>query len=527
MSPVGSFGQAIAGYATAAVAEKRRITLERVEAVVGDGRTVQVRGRLIPVTGRVPIAAGETVPVAWENGQPKVVLMAQARRTGGAELPGVPGAPIVEELFVVDNPDVPGDNEVWFRNASVFAKICAGIPNEALSELGLHWGPGSADYFCVEGLQTGGPALVFKLNRPTANEPFPTGVIPKATLVRTWDFGAAGSGTGPVLGSISEVLTGSGAASFSGDLKWRSVVGHVISTLFFGGLAPDGTLLVVVNVTFAIPMAAIFKNGFCGSLLVNGDTGEILANHLVSGFTGPLYDSVFSPDGTFTITLTPSTRPAASCGLITPMSLKTDPQTQRPAVNNYMVDEPANVEPTVPAGEPDTRVFSIEVFGEFAQKVRTTPRPGSPRFAASRTKVVWADQFASSFGPLTVTNLRTRKAHVAGSAADVFGNAFPSAFSFIHWRALIPTQADLLYHARDTDVPYNRRVFFPAGARAGAVQVGALKPDPQLAACGPLKAAPLNSREERVLFFASASALQVIDSKAILSALGLFQEGPL
>jgi len=513
---------------------KRQLTKERVEAASENG-DLMIRGAVIRSTGRVPIHAGERMPVAWKDGRPQVVMMNEGNRTGGAPLLSPEAAAgVVEEIFTVTPPGTPaGRAEVWFRNDTQMVRILAAsevVPN-GVSE--VRWGLGSPDYFCTFSTSNGS-FTVYKLNRPRPNEPFPKGRKPTATLVRTYSFNASPLAD-VVLGTV-RVQHSLGPLDATVDMKYlTSVEVHdivtptiqtdAISGVGFGAVLPNGELAVVINFTSHGDGGSTAGGNrvthLSGSLVVNAATGEILANHLASGgFT--VYDAFCAPSGTSTITFTPSVA-AAGAGRVTVLSVKEDPTSHVMSLNNYAVVGPA-YDTGGACGSPSAAFEILRVAGEFARDIAslsTNPSTGSiASFQSSRTRMTWAG-FGRSTGlpttPLIMADLpRATDSEIAG-IADIPANFFtgPTAHK------LYCTQADLIYHSVDDLAPYDHQFFVAGINRAtGAITIDLrhlkrlvlLKEQAHLAR---LTAA----QRALTTVYLSGNDLQVVNSRAQLGAL--------
>lgn len=109
------------GALTRTPADKAEIRQQAVLGVEPLGQGVRVAGSggspvPVPVSGTGKPHVGDTVPVVWEKGRPKLALFHQIRRAKAGW--DVPGGPIVEELFIATDP-ATGRKEVWFRNGTV------------------------------------------------------------------------------------------------------------------------------------------------------------------------------------------------------------------------------------------------------------------------------------------------------------------------------------------------------------------------------------------------------------------------
>ena len=97
------------------------ITYDRIEAVMANGQ-YQVRGSVIGTTGRKPLAAGQTVPVAWKDGRPFVIIAHTARRAQFTTVSRQVVGGVVEELILAVDPKT-NLIEVWFRNYNVLINL--------------------------------------------------------------------------------------------------------------------------------------------------------------------------------------------------------------------------------------------------------------------------------------------------------------------------------------------------------------------------------------------------------------------
>lgn len=148
LSPEPPFGKALGDFVENLTDKKRKLTQERVDSVLATGQVV-IRGNILPVTGRVPIIAGETVVVAWKDGKMELVMLNQGRRGGAAALTPVGGQ--IVEMLVMAPLDATSANtqDIWFRNSEqvTLLKSNQRTCREQLTDAGFVIGAGSYTLF--------------------------------------------------------------------------------------------------------------------------------------------------------------------------------------------------------------------------------------------------------------------------------------------------------------------------------------------------------------------------------------------
>ena len=113
----------------------QKITMEVVEAIVGNG-LYRVRGVEVPASGTTQwVEVGSRVPVVWDGGRPVLILNHNAKRAQFYSKKKPPGGGIIEKLAV------DGTGEVWFLNWSVATPVGvkAQLP-EGATITGIRWG---------------------------------------------------------------------------------------------------------------------------------------------------------------------------------------------------------------------------------------------------------------------------------------------------------------------------------------------------------------------------------------------------
>ena len=574
MSPTQPFGKALTDFVETLTDKKRKLTQEKVDSVLEDGRVV-IRGNILPVTGRVPIIAGETVVVAWRDNKMELVMLNQGRRSGGAASDVQQVTGIVEELFLSGD-----DLQVWFRNADQFKPLVFvdDQGNGANAPIALNfqggapfWGLGDADFFVFSGTLVGGnrAVAVYRLNRPTKNEPFPAGHRVTAQLVNVYNLttNATTFGTMSITGTDVGV-TQTGTAS--GDLRYAAVYSlpsgagptdppfliRIESLVDAAYVAPNGELLVVIRVRAQTIETAQTNPTFeMGMLLVNVDRALVMANHVAGAMTATVYLStssipVCTAIGTADVATSVGVS-AAEAGTITVLSLTgadaANPSSpnQPGTFNNYLLRAPATVfNGGTVITTPPSVIFcgalpaasTLSVFGELADgNDAFATFPGNRgqteaqivRYQGSRTLIIFAayGEGGTPTGPPTVRDLRARvSTPITGSAELIFrdGPPVPNAA-----RPLIQMlQASLIYSPFDNRAPFNHQ-FFVAGHNSATgvvdINLAALRKLTALAEQAKLKAA--TSATQVSLVTSGGQSRQALDSQLNLG--GRFQAGPL
>ena len=226
--------------------------MEVIQAVRADG-WVRVRETWIPVTGKVPLRAGQSIAVMWRDGTPQVAMMNQARRSGGDALLTVPALGLVEELFIATRPD--GVRDVYFRNydATTALQLDRFVETSAFST--LRWGTLNDRFFVQYGI---GKYRIFRFDR-NADEPFAAGQDPSGavSLERSDDL-ATNSMTVATLSAVNQspatVTLTPASPSFPGSASLSAALNQV-DTL----LDPDGNLIVAYDLRITLP--ATFEAG--------------------------------------------------------------------------------------------------------------------------------------------------------------------------------------------------------------------------------------------------------------------------
>lgn len=460
-------------------------TEEVITAVLGEGR-YEVAGAVLTTTGvSQDLRAGTLVPVAWKGGTPVAILSHTARRAqfGPSGVPALGG--VVEVLYLAAPPGTPsGRAEVWFRDDSRMVRLLAASEVVANAVSTIRWGLGSADYFCTFS-EAGRDYVVYRLNRPTPNEPFPRGVTPKATLVRRYQFSVPPLST-VTFGSVS-VANSLGPLAAAGPLTYNTVIvaGYVTpfptigvqvltTVLAYGGITPDGEL-VVINKLVGNGDGGSTGGGYnvthlSGDLIINAATGGVLVNRLASGsFT--VFGSSGLPTGIASVTYTPSIA-AAQAGRTTVLSLKKDRASGAISVNNFVLASPA-FDDGGGIGGASVGARALSVVGEFPMAIgalSTTPVIYDFLFQASRTRGVWAGIGGSGFvTSLTMVDFRHQTTGILAAAGGIPAGFFTAPPTT---RPLYCTQADLIYHPVDDVAPFDRQ-FFVAGANptTGAIAI--------------------------------------------------------
>lgn len=480
-----SIGQAemVSGTVVPGVTADYKITEETVRTVAGNGEiTIQGREEIMTTTGvsNGQVHVGDIVSVGWRNGSPVVVLSHTAQRakfvpTGG-EVNG-----IVEELYVAE---VDGEAQVWFRNFDQFGPLVYAEDTSSPTDLGIEivnvvWGIGTANTLIIRGVNGSLDVifLVYTLNRPEDNEPFPTGFEIEATLVASYNittdpatfgtFTLTGSGPGQS-GNVSAPLaylvtlnlpSGAGA----GDSPFP-VIGTVqISQVM---VSPNNDLLVVLRVQAAhVGDSGRTDQTFdMGSLLINVTRGGlVLANRLADSQSSQVY---VTPSSAFVCTLVGQIQVDTSdggsvntAGVITLLST-TGSNAEDPfdpdapgTFNNFVLLGPATVyaeavrvenPPGNILGEifcnPTRATLELSVQGEFSSRnIVFAEFPGSPdgpsvsqivRYQGSRTRLLYAP-YIERGGPVGPFFIRDLEAGVSQSSNNpdpdqVFGIGPPT-----------------------------------------------------------------------------------------------------
>jgi hypothetical protein len=416
------------------------IKAETVQSVEGNGKYT-IEGRSIPAVGNIALTAGQQVDVAWKNARPVAILAHSARRAKFIPPLGGTVAGCIEELFAF--PDgTPDQNGIWFRNADQLIRLME-FPANLVPVGHVHsipvpvWGHGNADYFVLIGSfldninQPHSYIDVYKLNRPTANEPFPPGFNIKVTHVKFWDLLL--ESTGVSYGAISASSTTlppatatPGVVTYVGGARVGSPYGPLgatppfsiatinasyscLATTEFQAIAPNGDTIVRISmrttsgadatgITFddGTGNSGITSQGLTvgstsmGSVIVNMNRRTVLVNKLRA--TATFNISVFGPIPF------PGPTPAAchaggvvqfgistglsdvQAGEISVLSVKMEQDA--PAVNNYMFRSPSRspaiIETMIGTGLPTLcydgttfDILSLDVVGEFAQHLGT------------------------------------------------------------------------------------------------------------------------------------------------------------
>lgn len=531
--PSPSFSQAIA-LGTELLRGRRRVkaarfTTESVQETLESGEVV-VRNRTLPVTGEVRgrIRPGDDVVVAWDaRDQPRVIVKHQARRAQPALPPPLIGGGVVEELFTNDFGALL---EVWLRDETRFEPIefvAAGEeaePADDPSSLGFtggvaRWGKGSADFFTFDGDLSGGArgVAVYRLSRPTANEPFEEAEPVRAVLVRLYNLTTDPFAFGTIAVSASSLdLTQTGVAT--GPLKYVATYSkaegagpdeapwpiQIEAVTRVAGVAPNGELLVVVEVGARAPLGQVGETDAVfspGSILVNVPRALVLANHLAASLGATIHGSpqptpFCTALGTTLVTVSMGAG-AAQAGAITVLSLtganpaQPDDPAQPGTFNNYLLMHPAfvNVEPVRvedPPGNvlgfhacsPARSPVKLSIIGEYeALNAEFAEFPGSalgasvsqaPRLQGSRTMLVWAPYTSLGValdGALEIRDLESGLTRpVAGDPDRIFGSeTFPPWGNFpvndLTIRPLVLLQASTIYSPRGEAAPFDEQFF--------------------------------------------------------------------
>lgn len=513
-----------------------RVTIETVQAVYARGE-YGVRGMRLPTSGTAQLKVGDRVAVMWRGGQPVLILAHQARRAQFGSPPAARPSVIAEQLILYHNP-ANGKDEVWFRDGSRTVRIVDDAPPGAAGGL-IHWGQGSANYFCLAS-GSGGQFAVYRLDRPEDDEPYPEGQDPTATLVKHYVL---------VSPPYSDVVFGTVDADHSlplsatGDLKYNTLVlaegtgaeadvqVSVTSSPRYGGITEDGELVVTVRVfgsgTGNNPTSG--SGGELGSFAVNVDTSAVLANHVVASTTFNVYGSPSTPCqsfGTVTLTISPGVGSASDAGRIDVLSFKKVAGVS--ALNNYLLDGPSFIEFAAGCEAPTTAMITLRVVGQYAQTVGTHGYAalGDPRFRtqASRTRVLWAAYVAGTPDDLHMTDLAHQVDAIIGNDPDAIFEFHTDLFPL-----LLCAAADMVYAPGTNVAPYTDQ-FFAGGIdrTTGAITLTEADPeqDSTLDDLAPLDGIPEGTAEEVVLVGADSTDIHILNSPAVLGPLGLEGEGP-
>lgn len=256
-------------YAVGLANRRRKVTLERVDAVTQDGRVI-VRGRALPITGRVPILPGEQVAVAWQDGEPVVVLMNEGRRSGNPPALAPPAGAVVEELFLAPQA-AGGQDDVYFRNATQTTLLTGGSPPRTcraqIAAAGFTITAGSYSLrgwgldhrrFVVQFTNLSPLHPMLAVFRMAGDEETPITTKASAKLERTYDVGASGLALGTVTWDqnifngahlstqvVLGVLVSTGYTRFVGLALAQTIGGGITGVV----LRKDRHLIVGVNAT--------------------------------------------------------------------------------------------------------------------------------------------------------------------------------------------------------------------------------------------------------------------------------------
>lgn len=144
-----------------------KITTEVVEGTAPAGRYL-IRGAATPTRTPLSLKVGDLVSVLWRGGKPFMILNLAQRHGPGTDEP-TPGGPVIEELFVEQDPET-GEVDVWFRNADQLTRLhvnktVAVSVDPTIGTL-VFWGAAGDRFLVQDYFVLGSSTLyVFKLNR--------------------------------------------------------------------------------------------------------------------------------------------------------------------------------------------------------------------------------------------------------------------------------------------------------------------------------------------------------------------------
>lgn len=476
MATPASIGEALTAYVDSRADYNRKLTLERVDAVLPDG-AVMVRGARLPVAGLVALQPGMQVPVAWRDGRMEVVLQGTGRRTGvsASDVPAVALA-VAEEL--VSEPPLFRDQRNFVSVDLAAAKAAAGITSEGVE---LKWGLGEPSYVVMRGLNDADELIyaVCRINRPQRERAFPTVKSVKLVLVRAYNLTTIGHSFGTAEAShsfstgasITLPITYTGQAQTTDEMPAAGLL-RLRIFVASAAVAPNGDLLVVVTleVDAISPSFANDARLHAGSKVINVTKNAVVVNRMASTLTG----SFVVPVGAISVTTDTGADPADSGAILALLSVKEANPTKLGTVNNYAVHTPAFVEGLPrPAG-------ALRIGGEFAQRLETLAG-GDVAVAetalvqGSRTMLVWAVQSGSQLRRLRIADLaKHRVSALAGDPNLMFGTRPPVAqplTGFPASRALFLGRDDLIYSPGDLTSPFTRQFYWAGHAASGVFSI--------------------------------------------------------
>ncbi len=144
-----------------------KITLERVVTVLPRGY-VLANGAVLSATGEVALVAGQEVPVAWREGKPIAIVLHSARRVKFAPPLPIAGAPLVEELIMLND----DDRSIYFRNDAQLTRLKNVVsPTGFGSSNFLRWGFKSDRFQVFDNWGARDSFNVYKIKRSRSDGP--------------------------------------------------------------------------------------------------------------------------------------------------------------------------------------------------------------------------------------------------------------------------------------------------------------------------------------------------------------------
>lgn len=505
LSPTEPFGKALGDFIEKVADDKRKLTRERVDTVRPDGSVI-IRGTILPVTGQVPLVAGETVAVAWRDGKMDVVMLNMGRR-------GVGGATFVDRVVAVAEEFVPSTTTtaVFFRDQQNFvpvdyAQAAEGAGMNTNQPL-LTWGIGSTSLVIMRGTNSSNDLIlaVCLISRPKADQPFPKvdkvilrliAAYNLTTLGHTFgtatavhSFGSGGMITLPI-GYVGDVSTATLPAG--GILRLTNRVSSP-------AVAPNGDLIVCVD-TETRGQSTSFATDLemhSGTKIVNVTKNEVIENRMTTTLTA----SFLTPLGSINFSSNTGTGPDRSGEILALLSLRETKPENVGLVSNFVMQAPAFI-----LGLPRP-ALQLVIVGQFAQVVGTLAGGNvadaeTARVQGSRTTLVWAPTGIVT-GPrrLLIADLLKRKVStLLGDPNLLFGTATPAPQPFTNGfpasRALFLGRDGLVYSPRDLTRPYTRQFYWEGHQDSGAFLINLATPKRRadLAAVAKL-AAPKSSEQ--------------------------------